>query len=377
MSAPNHRTPEAVHRASGAYPDHEESPRTPAQLLELQRGALRRFRTAEAERGRAETSATAEIQAARAQASSATKAVEVKIAGHVDEAKAVLPDARKALERVGMASLLSQSGRVDLPEGSPYDALLSAVERARGAVREVVATVSLYQEARANRRTVRSLGAAAGAIMLIFVSIKVVAFARDDDGITIAPAPAISAGTTAGSASDSPTWESPGETVPAPSPAVPAVNAPTIPEPAPASPDPAAAGEPEVATVSPRITLQYQTREDAGTVTELYEALKQRSDWRVGSPERVLPAGDNRPEVYGGVRFYFEEDSVLARTVCDAVRRELAERGYDVTFPIWPMVTLQRQGYFHARRGLIEVWISPLPQPTPGGDPVQMGRCGR
>jgi hypothetical protein len=301
----------------------------------------------------------------------------MKIADQVGEAEAVLPDAQTALGRVGMASLLSQSGRVDLPEGSPYDALLSAVERARQSVREVAATVGLYQEALANRRTTRSIAAAAAAIMLIFVLIKVVAFARDDTGISVTPAPAIPAETLAGSTSDGPTRENPGERVPAPSMAGAAVSAPTAPDLAPTSLDPAAPGELDVAAVSPRITLQYQTRSDAETVSDLYEALKQRSDWRVGSPERVLPAGDNKPEVYGGVRFYFEEDSVLARTVCDAVRRELAERGYDVTFPIWPMITLQRQGYFQARRGLIEVWISPLPQPTPGGDPAQMGRCGR
>lgn len=377
MSALNHSTTEAAHRSSSAYPDHEESPRTPAHFLELQRKALRRFRVAETERGRAETSATAEIQAARAQASSATKALEVKIAGHVGEVEAVLPDARKALERVGMAGLLDRSARVDLPERSPYDALLSAVERAHGSVREVATTVGLYQEALANRRTVQSVGAIAGAIMLIFVLIKVIAFARADNGISVTPAPAISAETTAGSTSDGPTRESPGEAVPAPSVVGPAVSAPTPSESAPASPDPAAPGELDVAAVSPRITLQYQMREDAATVSDVHKALKQQSGWKVGSPERVLPAGDNKPEVYGGVRFYFEEDSVLARTVCDVVRRELAQRGYDVTFPLWPMVTLQRQGYFRARRGLIEVWISPLPQPTPGGDPAQMGRCGR
>jgi len=97
----------------------------------------------------------------------------------------------------------------------------------------------------------------------------------------------------------------------------------------------------------------------------------------VGSPERVLPDAVNRAEVYGGVRFFFEEDSVLARSVCEVIRNELAERGYDVTFPLWPMVTLQRQGHFRARRGLIEVWISPLPPPITGGDPARMGRCGR
>ncbi|HLL47722.1 MAG TPA: hypothetical protein VK399_13510 [Longimicrobiaceae bacterium] len=293
------------------------------------------------------------------------------------EVEAVLPDARKALERVGMAGLLDRSARVDLPERSPYDALLSAVERAHGSVREVATTVGLYQEALANRRTVQSVGAIAGAIMLIFVLIKVIAFARADNGISVTPAPAISAETTAGSTSDGPTRESPGEAVPAPSVVGPAVSAPTPSESAPASPDPAAPGELDVAAVSPRITLQYQMREDAATVSDVHKALKQQSGWKVGSPERVLPAGDNKPEVYGGVRFYFEEDSVLARTVCDVVRRELAQRGYDVTFPLWPMVTLQRQGYFRARRGLIEVWISPLPQPTPGGDPAQMGRCGR
>ena len=145
----------------------------------------------------------------------------------------------------------------------------------------------------------------------------------------------------------------------------------------PSPPSSSASAEAQSAEVSPRITLQYQERGDAGAVTEVFEVLNDRAGWRVGAPERVLPSGDNRPEVYGGVRFFFEEDSALARTVCEAIRTELAQRGYDVTFPLWPMITLQRQGHFRASRGLIEVWVSPLPQPVTGGNPAQMGRCGR
>ena len=106
-------------------------------------------------------------------------------------------------------------------------------------------------------------------------------------------------------------------------------------------------------------------------------ALKQRGDWRVGSPEHVLPAGENRPETYGGVRYFFEGDSVLARAVCTEVQAEMARHGYSVAMPLWPMVTRQRLGLFNARPGLIEVWISPLPPPASGGGPVQPGQCGR
>jgi hypothetical protein len=146
---------------------------------------------------------------------------------------------------------------------------------------------------------------------------------------------------------------------------------PAVPAPAPPT------AVPPTESVLPRITLQYQARQDAGKVAEIQRALQQRDGWRVGSPEQVLPDAVNRAEVYGGVRFFFEEDSVLARSVCEVIRKELAERGYDVTFPLWPMVTLQRQGHFRARRGLIEVWVSPLPSPITGGDPTRMGRCGR
>jgi uncharacterized protein YraI len=126
-----------------------------------------------------------------------------------------------------------------------------------------------------------------------------------------------------------------------------------------------------------RITLQYQDPSDQQTVSRVRLALREHGDWRVGSPEHVLPAGENRPETYGGVRYFFEGDSVLARIVCTNVQAELARRGYTVTMPLWPMLTRQRLGLFHARPGLIEVWISPLPAPAPGGGPVQPGQCGR
>jgi SH3-like domain-containing protein len=126
-----------------------------------------------------------------------------------------------------------------------------------------------------------------------------------------------------------------------------------------------------------RITLQYQDAEDRQAVSRVRLALKQHDDWRVGSPEQILPAGENRPETYGGVRYFFEGDSVLARVVCTEVQAELARHGYTVTMPLWPMVTRQRLGLFNARPGLIEVWISPLPNPVPGGGPVQPGQCGR
>lgn len=124
-----------------------------------------------------------------------------------------------------------------------------------------------------------------------------------------------------------------------------------------------------------RITLQYQNPGDRQTVSRVHLALRQHDDWRIGSPEHVLPAGENRPETYGGVRYFFEGDSVLARVVCTEVQAELARRGYRVTMPLWPMVTRQRLGLFNARPGSIEVWISPLP--APGGGPVQPGQCGR
>lgn len=126
-----------------------------------------------------------------------------------------------------------------------------------------------------------------------------------------------------------------------------------------------------------RVTIQYQNRGDRQTVSRLRLALRQHDEWRVGSPEQVLPAGENRPETYGGVRYFFEGDSALARAVCIEVQAELARRGYSVTMPLWPMVTRQRQGLFNARPGLIEVWISPLPPLAQGGGPVQPGQCGR
>jgi uncharacterized protein YraI len=126
-----------------------------------------------------------------------------------------------------------------------------------------------------------------------------------------------------------------------------------------------------------RITLQYQDAGDRQTLSGVRLVLKQNGEWRVGSPEQVAPAGENRPETYAGVRYFFEGDSVLARVVCTEVQAELARRGYQVTMPLWPMLTRQRLGLFNARPGLIEVWISPLPDPAPGGGPVQPGRCGR
>ncbi|HYR08728.1 MAG TPA: SH3 domain-containing protein [Longimicrobium sp.] len=128
-------------------------------------------------------------------------------------------------------------------------------------------------------------------------------------------------------------------------------------------------------TARPRVTLQYQLTSDRQIVADVQEALGQHAEWRVGEPERVLPAGENRPEVYGGLRYYFESDLPLARAVCMEVVSELARQGMTVTMPLWPMVTGQREGRFNASPGLIEVWISPLPSAT--GGPAPMGQCGR
>lgn len=127
--------------------------------------------------------------------------------------------------------------------------------------------------------------------------------------------------------------------------------------------------------VRPRVTLQYQVTGDRQSVNAVQDVLLRHGDWRVGAPERVLPSGENRPEVYGGLRFYFEADSALARAVCMEVVGELARQGRTVTMPLWPMVTGQREGRFNASPGLIEVWISPLPSATEG--PAPMGQCGR
>jgi hypothetical protein len=127
--------------------------------------------------------------------------------------------------------------------------------------------------------------------------------------------------------------------------------------------------------VRPRITLQYQLSEDRQSLDAVQDVLLRYGNWRVGEPERVLPSGENRPEVYGGLRFYFEADSALARVVCMEVVGELARQGRTVTMPLWPMVTGQREGRFNASPGLIEVWVSPLPPPTQGAAP--MGQCGR
>jgi hypothetical protein len=140
---------------------------------------------------------------------------------------------------------------------------------------------------------------------------------------------------------------------------------------------PGASGEPSSPTRT-RITLQYQLPRDADNLAAIRTALKEHSDWRVGHAERVLPAGENKPETYAGVRFFFESDSVLARTVCEAVVADLGRQGYSVTLPIWPMLTRQRLGLFHARPGLIEVWVDPLPDsPAPPEQRPLSGQCGR
>jgi hypothetical protein len=126
-----------------------------------------------------------------------------------------------------------------------------------------------------------------------------------------------------------------------------------------------------------RITLQYQTPGDRDNLLNVYRTLQLRDGWRVDLPERVLPQGENIPETYGGVRYYFAEDSTRARIVCEAVVATLARQGYTVMLPLWPMTTGQQQGLFHARRGLIEVWISPLPErPLEPALRPRVGRCG-
>jgi SH3-like domain-containing protein len=142
-----------------------------------------------------------------------------------------------------------------------------------------------------------------------------------------------------------------------------------------AAPRAPAAG-PAAGTAPVRITLQYQRPGDLRAVSAVRSTLQGRGGWRVGAAERVLPAGDNRPETYGGVRFFFEADSTLARAVCAEVVAELARKGVAVTMPLWPMVTGQREGRFNATPGLIEVWIAPLPA---AGAPLppHVGRCGR
>lgn len=138
-----------------------------------------------------------------------------------------------------------------------------------------------------------------------------------------------------------------------------------------------ASSEPS-ATTRTRITLQYQLPRDADNLAAIRTALQKHSDWRVGHAERVLPAGENKPETYAGVRFFFESDSVLARRVCEAVVADLGRQGYSVTLPIWPMLTRQQLGLFHARPGLIEVWVDPLPDsPAPPEQRPLSGQCGR
>jgi hypothetical protein len=142
-----------------------------------------------------------------------------------------------------------------------------------------------------------------------------------------------------------------------------------------ADPAQARASPPPLAPGPVRITLQYQEPADRRTMAHVRSALKEHADWRVGSPEHVLPAGENRPETYGGVRYFYEQDSVLARTVCTELQAELARRGYTVVMPLWPMLTRTRLGLFKARPGLIEVWVSPLPPASAG--PAAPGQCGR
>lgn len=133
-----------------------------------------------------------------------------------------------------------------------------------------------------------------------------------------------------------------------------------------------------LAAANTHITLQYQARGDADDLRAVYDTLTQHGGWRVSRPEPVQPAGENTAATYGGVRYYFSEDSARARVVCETVIASLAQQGYTVTLPLWPMVTGQRLGRFRASRGLIEVWISPLPQPPL--DPKlrpRIGQCGR
>lgn len=231
--------------------------------------------------------------------------------------------------------------RVDLPAApDPGAQLIDAVARTEAAVQPLMDAVYAFEKW--NRTQTKLLTAGATAAFFIFVAVWL-AIPRENS----AQHNVVATSTTEANAT-------------------------------PTSPAPASSGTVSATeSVSPRITLQYQVHQDAGEATRIQQALREQDGWRVGSPERVLPDAVNRAEVYGGVRFFFEEDSVLARRVCEVIRNELADRGYDVTFPLWPMVTLQRQGHFRARRGLIEVWISPLPPPIRGGDPSRMGRCGR
>ncbi len=129
------------------------------------------------------------------------------------------------------------------------------------------------------------------------------------------------------------------------------------------------------ASTRPRVTVQYQRHTDLRTASSVRAALATREGWRATGPERVLPAGENRPETYAGIRYFFDEDSALAREVCRVVVAELARKGMRVTMPLWPMVTGQREGRFNAAPGLIEVWIAPLPPAAAG--PVPVGSCGR
>lgn len=138
---------------------------------------------------------------------------------------------------------------------------------------------------------------------------------------------------------------------------------------------PRASSEAPETPSSPRVTLQYQRPADWRVVQSMRAVLERRAGWRVTGSEHVLPAGDNRPETYAGVRYFFEADSTLARAVCREVVTELARQGMTVTLPLWPMVTGQREGRFNASSGLIEVWIAPLPPAAQG--PVPTGQCGR
>ncbi|HLL47721.1 MAG TPA: hypothetical protein VK399_13505 [Longimicrobiaceae bacterium] len=189
MRAPDHGNSEAARRSSGPGPDVRESPQAPADFLALQREALRRFRAAETERRKTEKSAAAELNAAREQAAGALEILEREIADYVVEAEAVLPDARKALEHVGMASLLDRSDRVDLPEGSPFEVLPSAVEVAREAAVAVGTRVAAYQRFLEGRRSLRQI-AFVGLAGLLIIAVAWILSRSQSRGDGYAPADA-------------------------------------------------------------------------------------------------------------------------------------------------------------------------------------------
>lgn len=339
-----------------------------AHLLDVQRDALRAFREVERARVACEAAAEAAHAAAvaaaeqdvarrrdraareRGVAEASARSVRAAASQRKDDVMRaeVDPSVRRTHEARDRAlpaltsvdvGWVREAERVQVPAvPDPGAELRSAVTRAEAAIQPVIDAVGALERWRRTRLSIiRAVGTVAAGVVVGLGIIR------------------------------SSNRASPGGRVDEPLGAVPAA----------APQAPAVAATSDGPPVSPRITLQYQDRADAGRVSSLFEALKGREGWRVGHPERVLPDAVNRPEVYGGVRFFFVEDSALARTVCEAVRHELAQKGYDVTLPLWPMITLQRQGHFRARRGLIEVWISPLPAPATSGDPATMGKCGR